>query len=267
MIGIIGGGDILNRITDHVEPVEIPTAYGSVAAARAIYAGTELVAVQRHGAGHVTLAHEVNYRAIVSAVASCAPDLVLGLSVCGALRPDISVGSIVLWDQLIDFTRKRIDTFLGGDTIGHPNMSFPVCKTKHRFFSQLPIDLDIPLVKEGVLACIDGPRFSTLAEILMYRQLGADVINMSAAPEAFLAREAGLCYFAVSLVSDADPKDEGNVTMTGIASEIKRYESRMNDLVRGYIRVATKATWDICGCSATHHEADIGQLGSTFDGD
>lgn len=246
-IGIIGGSGFYDFVDG--DEVEVETPYGDPAAPITVgdFAGHRVAFLPRHGRDHGYAAHRVPYRANIWALASLGVRSVLGPCSCGSLQPDLHPGDFVVVDQLVDRTHGRPDTFHDvGAPSGTPGSEGSV---HHQAFAD-PYDADLraALVRAarvtgqtvhdgGTMVVINGPRFSTRAESTWYRKMGWSVVNMTGAPEAVLAAEAGLPYAAVALVTDYDAGVDGhepvtmNAVMRVMSSNIERLRTVLDAAV------------------------------------
>lgn len=209
-IGIIGGSGLYELLAeDSRHDCEVPTPYGPPSSAVAIgeFAGVRIAFVARHGADHARGPHEINYRANVWAMAKLGVRSLISSTAVGSLNPEIAVGSFVVPDQLLDFTRGRTATFSDAATLIHLPFADPysphlgaVARTALRAAGEA-----VP--EAATAAIIEGPRFATRAESAMMRTLGGDIVNMTQYPEAALAQEAGMGYVNLSFVTDVDAAD------------------------------------------------------------
>ena len=218
-IGIIGGSGLDNpEILKDPQTLEVETEYGkpssSLLAGR--IGGIETVILARHGRQHQFSPTEINNRANVAALKKAGVTHILATTACGSLRQEIDRGHMVVLDQFIDFTRFRKNTFF--DSFGggprHTAMAHPFSEELRSRLLETAQTLGLAVHPRGCVITIEGPRFSTVAESKMFRLWGADVINMSTAPEAMLANEAGIPYAAVAMSTDYDcwKEDEKPVT-------------------------------------------------------
>lgn len=195
------------------EEVAFETPYGRVTGRLARMNARRVLLLQRHAAGHSVPPHLVNFRAIISAIGMSGCTQVIGTAAVGAVRADIEVGRLVVIDDVLDFTHGRDATFVGpGTPVRHVDVTYAYCRRLCGYLrealSSLP-EKDEPGV---VYATTNGPRYETPAEIRALGRLGADVVGMTQAPEVFLARERGLCYAAVAIVTNAAAsRDAGRV--------------------------------------------------------
>jgi len=219
-IGLIGGSG-LEKLNIFANPreINISTQYGSPSST--FFTGTigscEVFILSRHGRDHTITPTHVNNRANIMALKQLDCQYVFATTACGSLREEIGRGDMVIADQFIDFTRLRSNTFYDKfepGQMGHTAMADPFSEKLRSLLVEGCKELGIRYHPAGTIVTIEGPRFSTRAESKMFRMLGADVINMSIAPEASLAMEAGIPYAVIALSTDYDSwkHDEEPVT-------------------------------------------------------
>ncbi|QGP93085.1 S-methyl-5'-thioadenosine phosphorylase [Neomoorella glycerini] len=196
-IAVIGGTGFYNFL-DEVRPLQVTNEYGRVELVRGHYQGKEIIFLPRHGKNHEFLAHQVNYRANMLALKELGITRILGTSAVGSLNPQMQVGDLVLLDQFVDVTTNRPKSFNKYSV----DMSEPYCPELRAYFLKAATEIDLSLHEKGIYICVDGPRYETSAEIKLYRQWGMDVVGMTNATEAVLARELGICYAIVAIVTD-----------------------------------------------------------------
>ena len=213
LIGIIGGtglGEALaGSIKDH-DFIRVETPFGRpsdrIMVGR-IGAG-RVAFINRHGGGHKFGPSEVPYAANIYALKKLDVRTIIATGAVGSLRQSIKPGELVIVDQFIDKTVSRKSSFFANYGAVHVEMSEPVCsrlgKTIAVTAAKLPRRAGVRIHRGGTYVCIEGPQFSTRAESLMHRKSGADLVGMTAMPEAKLAREAQMCYSLVAIVSDYD---------------------------------------------------------------
>lgn len=166
--------------------------------------GAELVFLPRHGRGHVHSPSEVNYRANIDALKRVGCHDVISVSACGSFKEHLAPGTFVIVDQFIDRTFMRQKSFFGTGLVAHVSAAHPVCHRLGDALEAAAKDAGITVQRGGTYLCMEGPQFSTQAESFLYKSWGCDVIGMTNAPEAKLAREAELCYASVAMVTDYD---------------------------------------------------------------
>lgn len=219
-IGIFGGSGFY-KFLENMREVKIDTPYGPPSDKVAIgtLAGRKVAFLPRHGKEHQYPAHMVNYRANVFALHSLGVKRVIGPCSCGSLQPDIKPGEFVFCDQFVDRTTGRKDTFYDGPITTHIPMAEPYCPHLRSLGIAKAEALGIPYHKTGTIVVIQGPRFSTKAESRWFTQNGWHVITMTQYPEAALAKEIGLCYVNVALVTDFDAGLEGRPDIKPVTHE------------------------------------------------
>ena len=201
-VGIIGGSGFYALLEDAQEHL-VPSRYGDPSGpiSSGTLAGRPVVFVPRHGLGHRFAPHVVPYRANLWGLRSLGARQVVSLSAVGSLRADRPTGTLVVPDQIADRTHGREHTFFdSGDGVGHVSFADPYCPHGRA----AALTSTTPVVDGGTLVVVNGPRFSSRAESLEYQSHGWSIIGMTAMPEAGLARELGLCYTTLALVTDLD---------------------------------------------------------------
>jgi len=209
-IGVFGGTGFY-RFVDHLTEVAVQTPYGPPSARVAVgdVDGRSVAFLPRHGLNHEVPAHRVNYRANLWALRSLGVRRVLAPCSVGSLRPEIKPGEFVLCDQLVDRTRGRADTFFDGPLPNHVSFADPYCPELRAVAADSATTEGIVAHPRGTVVVIAGPRFSTRAESRWFSAAGWDVVNMTQYPEAALARELGMCYAGIALVTDYDAGLDG----------------------------------------------------------
>jgi 5'-methylthioadenosine phosphorylase len=182
----------------------VKTSYGEAYFLTGTYKGVPLVFMTRHGVQHNIPPHRINFRANIAALKDLGVTRVVAGTAVGSLREDLTPGELVIIDQFIDFTRGEVRTFYDGEggKVVHTDFSQPYCPQVRKRLSVVMTKKGIPFVDGGTYLTTDGPRYETPAEIKVYSLWGADVVGMTNAPEAILAREAGLCYANISLITN-----------------------------------------------------------------
>lgn len=237
-IGIIGGSGLDDpKILKAAKDVAVETPYGMPSSPLTVgkIGGVDVVLLARHGRKHQYPPTNVNYRANIWALKEQGCTHILATTAVGSLREEIGRGDLVIVDQFIDFTRHRLTTFHETFENGavHTPMAEPFSKELRRFLVQGCNTLKLKHHAKGTVVTIEGPRFSTKAESHMFRQWGADIINMSIAPECALANEAGIPYAAVAMSTDYDcwKDDEEPVTWEAILEIFGKNVKKVTDLL------------------------------------
>jgi 5'-methylthioadenosine phosphorylase len=232
-IGVIGGSgfySLLDGATEH--SVHTPYGQPSDQLTVAEVAGRQVAFLPRHGRDHRFPPHQIPYRANLWALHELGVRQILAPCAVGGLRPELGPGTFVLPDQLVDRTSGRVQTFYDEGAV-HVNFADPYCPTGRATVRAVANREDFALTDGGTVVVIEGPRFSTRAESRWYASLGGTVVNMTGHPEAVLARELGLCYTAIALVTDHDAGVEGEHGVT--QEEVFRVFGENTARLRGLI--------------------------------
>jgi len=230
-IAVIGGSGLYALLDDAEEHVvETPFGLPSDPVTVATVAGRPVAFLPRHGKDHRYPPHRIPYRANLWALHHIGVRQVLAPCAVGGLRPDLGPGAFVVPDQLIDRTSGRVQTFFD-DRVVHVNFADPYCPVGRAAVLDSAQDIDIR--DGGTMVVVEGPRFSTRAESRWFTAIGGSVVNMTGHPEAVLARELGLCYTAVALVTDLDAGVEGEhgVTQDEVFAVFAQNIERMRGLL------------------------------------
>jgi 5'-methylthioadenosine phosphorylase len=243
--GIIGGSGLENpEILKFPREVIIDTPFGAPSSHLLCGSlnGVEIVILSRHGWHHTIPPSKVNNRANIFALRETGCTHIISTTACGSLREEIRRGDLVIPDQLIDFTRHRNITFFEEFEPGkmkHTPMAEPFDDNLRNLFITAAGTIGLPIHEKGTLITIEGPRFSTRAESKMFRIWGADIINMSVAPEVILANELGIPYAAVAMSTDYDcwKEDETPVSWEEVIEVFKKNANNVLKLLLEVIKV------------------------------
>jgi 5'-methylthioadenosine phosphorylase len=194
--------------------------------------GEEFAFLPRHGEGHSIAPHKINYRANIMALKQLGVERIIGVCSVGSLRKDIAPGDIVLVDQFLDFTKGRPDTFFEEEgEVVHTDVTEPYCLEMRACIGGMPTK-GFKLHKKGTYVCAQGPRFETAAEIKMFAALGGDVVGMTGVPECVLARELGMCYACLAVVTNyAAGIGDRPFTHEDVVEQMKKAGA----MLRGYV--------------------------------
>ncbi|XP_070563687.1 S-methyl-5'-thioadenosine phosphorylase-like [Ptychodera flava] len=246
-IGIIGGSglDNLEIFTNRQEKfVETPYGKPSDALILGKVGDVECVCLARHGRGHTVMPTNINFRANIHALKAEGCTHLLVTTACGSLREQIHPGDIAVIDQFIDRTTKRAQTFYDGAYssprgVCHIPMHTPFCEDTRQLIIESLKEIGLRHHVKGTMITIEGPRFSTKSESLMFRSWGADLINMTTVPEVILAKEAGLCYASIAMTTDYDCwRDSGE--MVNVESVLKTFKDNAENGRRLLLNVIPK---------------------------
>jgi 5'-methylthioadenosine phosphorylase len=206
-LAVIGGSGLYTMPgLTAAQEYDLTTPFGKTSAPIVVgtLEGKRVAFLARHGIGHHISPSEVNYRANIHALKSLGVERIISISACGSLREDYAPGEIVTPDQIFDFTRNRKRTFFTEGIVAHISVADPFCTDLSTQLYDTSRSTGAVVHKGGTLITIEGPRFSTKAESNTFRAWGMSIIGMTTSPEAFLAREAEICYAVMAHVTDYD---------------------------------------------------------------
>ncbi len=207
VLAVIGGSGLYDfaGLTD-IEKVDLETPFGKPSAPIMVgtLAGKRVAFLARHGLGHSLSPTEVNYRANIYALKSLGVERIISVSACGSLREDFAPGHIVIPSQLFDYTSQRKRSFFGDGLVVHVGVADPFCPQLSTMLYNVVSSTGTITHMGGSMITIEGPRFSTKAESNVYQTWGMSLVGMTTSPEAFLAREAEMCYAVMAHVTDYD---------------------------------------------------------------
>ncbi len=254
-VGVIGGSGFYALSQELVDCV-IDTPYGPTSDPLAVgeVGGRRVAFVARHGRRHQFPPHRLPYRANLWALRSLGVRRIIAPCAVGSLRPELGPGSLVIPDQLVDRTSGRESSYFDGPTAYHASFADPYCPELRALCTAAGSSGGWPVTDGGTMVVIQGPRFSTRAESQWHAGAGWSLVNMTALPEAVLARELGMCYASVALVTDYDAGiatgSAQGVTQEEVfgffAANVERLRSLIGDIV-GRLPVADELA---CGCAA-----------------
>jgi 5'-methylthioadenosine phosphorylase len=259
-IGIIGGSGLydiegLRKVTE----CSVKTPFGTPSDHVVVgeLDGIRIAFLSRHGRGHRINPSEINYRANIYALKSLGVSRVISVSAVGSMKESIKPGDVVLPDQFIDLTKRRVSTFFEGGIVAHVAFAEPVCASLGAVLFDAAHTVGATVHRGGSYLCIEGPQFSTKGESRLYRQWGVSVIGMTNLPEAKLAREAELCYATVALATDYDcwHETEKAVTVEAILTTLNQNVTLAKRLLRTVMRAA--ADVKDCSCQRALQDAVI----------
>jgi 5'-methylthioadenosine phosphorylase len=257
-IAIIGGTGVYDpaMLTERRE-LNVQTPYGSINPTVGVYNGIEVAFLPRHGAAHSVPPHRINYRANLWGLRSLGVERIVATTAVGSLNPQLRPGEMVLIDQFLDFTKGRPSTFFEGGSHGvvHVDYTEPYCPEVRAVILDVSGEAGYNIHDGGVYVCTEGPRFETPAEIRMFEKLGGDLVGMTNVPEVVLAREAGICYATVSMVTNfAAGIAEGPLTHEEVVALMQANNERLRQLLMGVItRMPQVRT---CNCQRAVPDAD-----------
>ena len=239
-IAIIGGSGLyeMEGLTD-VESVDIDTPFGRPSDAITVgtLEGARVAFLPRHGQGHRFNPSHIPVQANIYALKTLGVERIISVSAVGSLKEEFEPQHLVVPNQLIDRTRNRSNTFFENDMVVHIAFADPFCAHTSHMVVHAAQDLGVNVHPGGTMVVMEGPAFSTRAESFMYRSWGADLIGMTALPEAKLAREAEICYATMAWVTDYDCWRQGGETVTVemIIGNLLNNVAASKDLLRNLI--------------------------------
>ncbi len=231
-VGVFGGSGFY-AFLDDVETLTVDTPYGAPSGPITVgkVEGKRVAFLPRHGVKHDKPPARINYRANLWAMKEIGVRRIIGPCAAGALKAELPLGAFVVCDQFVDRTHGRADTFFDGPEVAHVSAADPYCPGLRQLLVEAARELAIPVQDGGTVVVIQGPRFSTRAESRWFADAGWDVINMTAYPEGYLARELELCYANISMVTDHDAGAPGAVPVSH-AQVLETFQGNLTNLRR-----------------------------------
>ncbi|MFB7447294.1 S-methyl-5'-thioadenosine phosphorylase [Streptomyces sp. NPDC057027] len=268
-IGVIGGSGFYSFLEDVTE-VSVDTPYGSPSDSLFLgeIAGRRVAFLPRHGRGHTVPPHRINYRANLWALRSVGVRQVLGPCAVGGLREEYGPGTLVVPDQLVDRTKSRAQTYFDGErradgavpNVVHVTFADPYCPDGRRVAVKAARGRGWEPVDGGTMVVVEGPRFSTRAESRWHAAAGWSVVGMTGHPEAVLARELGLCYTSLALVTDLDAGAEtgDGVSHTEVLRVFGENVGRLREVLFDAVGALPATVDRDCLCTRAHEGWDLG---------
>jgi 5'-methylthioadenosine phosphorylase len=235
-VGVFGGSGFYSFLDD-VRELAVDTPYGPTSDRLLVgeIGGTRVAFLPRHGRHHHLPPHRIPYRANIWAMREIGVRRIIGPCAAGSLARDVPPGSFVVCDQFVDRTNGRADTFYDGPVTTHVSAADPYCPSLRSLLVTTGRAQGVDVRDGGTMVVIQGPRFSTRSESAWFASMGWEVINMTGYPEAWLAREAGLCYANISLITDYDVGVEGDgagpVSHEAVLEVFDRNNARLRELL------------------------------------
>jgi len=251
-VAVIGGtGLYLMDGFEDVREVSVETPFGAPSDRLVIgrHGTREVVFLPRHARGHRFTPTEVPYRANIYALKTLGVTRIFSVSAVGSMKEEIAIGTPVLVDQFVDRTRARPATFFGDGIVAHVSLADPTCASLRDLLARTADRIGLPVRRGGTYLCIEGPQFSTRAESFLYRGFGVDVIGMTNATEARLAREAEICYATIAMPTDYDCWHDGHedVNVGSVVETLKSNTEKARRLILAAIEDLDSARPCACG--------------------
>jgi 5'-methylthioadenosine phosphorylase len=250
-IGVIGGSGLyeMEGLTQ-IKTVTMTTPFGKPSDGYRVGTlhGKRVAFLPRHGRGHRIFPTDINYRANIYGMKKLGVERIISVSAVGSMKEKIKPGDIVIPDQFYDHTKHRRSTFFGNGVVAHVGMADPVCRDLSRVLVLAGGKAGATVHRRGTYLCMEGPQFSTRAESLTYRKWDVEVIGMTNATEAKLAREAEMCYSTIALATDYDcwHHSEEAVTVEAVLAVMKHNIETSKAMIREAVRILSEPC--TCGC-------------------
>ncbi|MCL4492506.1 MAG: S-methyl-5'-thioadenosine phosphorylase [Nitrospirae bacterium] len=260
MIGLIGGSGLYEiEGLEITKEVSVSTPFGEASSAykTGTLGGIEIAFLSRHGIPHSIPPHKVNYRANIWGFKSLGVERVISVSAVGGINSSMPPGSIVLLDQIIDMTfGARTSTFYDKNKVIHVDFTSPYCNEMRGLAIQASRDTGLPAKETGTYLCVNGPRLETAREIQFFSLAGADMVGMTAMPEAALARELEICLLGISVVTNyAAGISDKKLTTTEVVETMRSSMEKIKSLLKGLIaHIPARRT---CPCKDALKDAEL----------
>ncbi len=211
------------------------------------------VFLPRHGENHASPPHKVNYRANIWGLKSLGVERIIATNAVGAIDQQLTPGEIVVPSDIVDVTKSRIGTFYEGAPVTHIDVSQPYCPKIREVLTSSILATGRSRPKDVVMACTEGPRYETPAEIKMLRTMGCQIVGMTGAPEAFLARELEMCYASISFVSNMAAGLQRTLSAREVEEKGHETSKVLNKILTGAIAEIPESRKDCpCGTALAH---------------
>ncbi len=257
VLAVIGGSGLYDMPgLEDAQRLDVNTPFGKPSAPIVVgnLEGRPVAFLARHGIGHHISPTEINYRANIHALRQLGARQIISVSACGSLREDYAPGHIVIPSQLFDFTKGRKRTFFEGGFVAHVGVADPFCTRLSSLAFEAVRETGYPSHRGGTFITIEGPRFSTRGESNVFRAWGMSIIGMTTSPEAFLAREAEMCYAVMAHVTDYDVwhTSEEPVSVEMVIQTLNKNTAAAQQAIRNLVRRLDSDE----DCSCRHALAD-----------
>ena len=248
-VAVIGGTGFESLLTG-ARTFRVKTPYGTTLQ---VYSGKlggkDIIFLPRHGRDHSVPPHKINYRANIYALHKLGIKRVLAINAVGAINATFKPGDLAVPHDFVDFTKLRATTFYDKKPVTHVDFSQPYCPEIRGLLIRKANEINVRVWDRAVLACTEGPRYETPAEIEMLRRCGCDIVGMTGCPEAALARELEMCYATVCFVSNMAAGMQKRLTMLELGQISKRIHPKMEQLLIETIEALPTERGTQCPCS------------------
>ena len=259
-IGVFGGSGFY-KFLDDIEEVRVETPYGMPSDSLFIgKIGQHKVAfMPRHGRNHTIMPHLINYRANAWAMKSIGVERIISPCAAGSLQKHVAPGDFVICDQFVDWTEGRKSTIIEGPVVAHPSPADLYCPEMRKLAIETAKEIGINVHEQGTVVVINGPRFSTKSESKFFTSQGWEVINMTAFPENYLAKEFDMCPLNISLITDYDAGLVGDVPPVSHHAVIEVFNKNLDNLKALLFKMIEKipAERHNCDCANTMEHSRV----------
>ena len=261
-IAVIGGSGLYEMDgLENVRYVSVDTPFGAPSDEIVIgnLDGRSIAFLPRHGRGHRVNPSNIPVRANIYALKQIGVQKIISVSAVGSLKEELAPLDLVIPDQLIDRTRQRANTFFDDGLVVHIGFAEPFCRVTSQSVYEAALGVDLNVHLNGTMVVMEGPAFSTKAESFMYRGWGADIIGMTALPEAKLAREAEICYATMAWVTDYDCwyEETESVTVEIVIQNLLSNVANSKDMIRKVVPLLDME--NSCSCNNSLQDSIITQ--------
>jgi 5'-methylthioadenosine phosphorylase len=256
-IGVIGGSGLYAMSgLSNTREIRVKTPFGEPSEKIVLgnFEGKRVAFLARHGRGHRILPGELNFRANIYAMKLLGVQRIISVSAVGSLQADLRPGEFLVPDQFFDSTKGRKSTFFGNGLVAHVAFDKPTCSQLSTVLADACVSAAVPVHRKGTYINMEGPQFSTLAEAHFHRAQKFDVIGMTNATEAKLAREAEICYATIAMITDYDcwhPEHE-SVTASQIIATLNQNAANAQNVVREAVKTMPAERKCKCGSALAH---------------
>ena len=256
-IGVIGGSGLYAMSgLSNTRELRVKTPFGDPSDKIVLgnFEGKRVAFLARHGRGHRILPTELNFRANIYAMKLLGVQRIISVSAVGSLQENLRPGEFLVPDQFFDSTKGRISTFFGNGLVAHVAFDKPTCAQLSTVLADACVSTAVPVHRKGTYINMEGPQFSTLAEAHFHRAMKFDVIGMTNATEAKLAREAEICYATIAMITDYDcwhPEHE-SVTASQIIATLNQNATNAQNVVREAVKTMPSERKCKCGSALAH---------------
>jgi 5'-methylthioadenosine phosphorylase len=256
-IGVIGGSGLYAMSgLSNTREIAVRTPFGDPSDRIVVgtLEGRKVAFLARHGRGHRILPSELNFRANIYAMKLLGVERIISVSAVGSLQENLRPGEFLVPDQFFDSTKGRKSTFFGNGLVAHVGFDKPTCPQLSAVLSDACVSAAVPVHRKGTYINMEGPQFSTLAEAHFHRAMKFDVIGMTNATEAKLAREAEICYSTAAMITDYDCWHPGHesVTVAQIIATLNQNATNAQNVLREAIKTMPAERKCKCGSALAH---------------